>query len=85
MSAAGVDLTNFFKGWGRSRGFRRLGYLERGGGGSVLSKDAVLPMDEEERQIATQHWTCAFFYFPGFINGLGLVSFTEMGKKPLLD
>ena len=25
MSAAGVDLINFFKGWGRSRGFRRLG------------------------------------------------------------
>ena len=25
MSAAGVDLMNFFKGWGRSGGFRRLG------------------------------------------------------------
>ena len=25
MSAAGVDLINFFKGWGRSHGFRRLG------------------------------------------------------------
>ena len=25
MTAAGVDLINFFKGWGRSRGFRRLG------------------------------------------------------------
>ena len=25
MSAAGVDLINFFKGWGRSGGFRRLG------------------------------------------------------------
>ena len=25
MSAAGVDLTNFLKGWGRSHGFRRLG------------------------------------------------------------
>ena len=25
MSAAGVDLTNFFKVWGRSRGFKRLG------------------------------------------------------------
>ena len=25
MSAAGVDLTKFLKGWGRSHGFRRLG------------------------------------------------------------
>ena len=25
MSAGGVDLSNFLKGWGRSHGFRRLG------------------------------------------------------------
>ena len=34
MSSAGLDLTSFLKGWGRSGGFKRLGRSGSGGKGS---------------------------------------------------